>query len=95
MNKKIKYPKRVAWATKYLKKNLQARWPRLSLRVAASCPAAGAVQRPAGHSTPFQAYPGISLVDPDSTDPNSQSGSGSRRAKMAHKNREQLINFIF
>ncbi len=52
-------------ATKHLKKNLQARWPPLSLRVAASCPAAGAAQRPTGYSTQFQAYTGISLVDPD------------------------------
>jgi hypothetical protein len=36
--------------------------------------------------------------DPDSMgslNPDSQSGSESRRAKVAHKNREKLINFIF
>jgi hypothetical protein len=29
------------------------------------------------------------------TDPDSRSGSGSKRAKMTKKNRKQLINFIF
>ncbi len=31
-------------------------------------------------------------LDPD---PDTQSGSGSRRAKMTHKNRKKLKNFIF
>jgi hypothetical protein len=37
-------------------------------------------------------------LDPDSirlVDPDSQSGSGSWRAKMTHKNRKKLINFMF
>jgi len=39
-------------------------------------------------------------LDPDSMEsldlyPDSKSGSGSRRAKMAHQNRKKLINFIF
>jgi hypothetical protein len=42
----------------------------------------------------------ISVADPDSMgsqapDPDSQSGPGSRRAKMTHKKRKKLINFIF
>jgi hypothetical protein len=39
-----------------------------------------------------------SVVDPDSMgslDPDAQSRSGSRRAKMTQKNRKQLINFVF
>jgi hypothetical protein len=37
-------------------------------------------------------------LDPDSMgspDPASQSGSGSRRAKITHKNRKKIINLIF
>jgi hypothetical protein len=34
----------------------------------------------------------IGSVDPD---PYSESGSGSRRAKMTHKSRKELRNFMF
>jgi hypothetical protein len=42
----------------------------------------------------------ISVADPDSIGsqnpyPGPQSGPGYRRAKMTHKNRKKLINFIF
>ncbi len=45
-------------------------------------------------------YEITSVADPDSVgsldpDPDSQSGSGSRRAKMIHKNRKKLRNLIF
>jgi hypothetical protein len=52
------------------------------------------------------AWPKSSVVNPDwipdsmgsldpYPDPDSQSGSGSRRGKMAQKNIKQFINFIF
>jgi hypothetical protein len=47
-------------------------------------------------------YPGTGRLDPDSIrfldpcpDPDSQSGSGSWRAKITHKNRKKLTNLIF
>ncbi len=36
----------------------------------------------------------VRSVDPDS-DPYSESGSGSRRAKMTHKSRTKIRNFMF
>jgi hypothetical protein len=40
------------------------------------------------------------VADPDpesigSVDPDSESGSGSRRAKITHKSRKKFINFMF
>jgi hypothetical protein len=40
-------------------------------------------------------YPDLDSMGSLDPYPDSQSGSGSRRAKMTHKHRKKLINFIF
>ncbi len=43
-------------------------------------------------------FPLSRVADPDSigsVDPDSDSGSGSRRAKMTHKSRKKIKNFMF